>query len=58
MLLAVMLLVPILRRLEWRLAALGAAGIGVSYVGLRTALDDDFDLYNIGAARFESFTVL
>ena len=37
---------------RWRLAALGAAGIGVSYVGLRTAFDDDFDLYNIGAARF------
>ena len=42
---------------RWRLAALGTAGIGVSYVGLRTALDDDFDLYNIGAARFESFSM-
>ena len=36
---------------RWRLAALGAAGVGVTYLGLRTAFDDDFDLYNVGAAR-------
>ena len=40
---------------RWRLAALGAAGVGVTYFGLRTAFDDDFDLYNVGAARFVSF---
>ena len=39
---------------RWRLAALGAAGVGVTYFGLRTAFDDDFDLYNVGAARFVS----
>ena len=39
---------------RWRLAALGAAGVGVTYLGLRTAFDDDFDLYNVGAARFVS----
>lgn len=37
---------------RWRLAALGTAGTGVAYLGLRTAFDDHFDLYNVGAARF------
>ena len=39
---------------RWRLAALGTAGTGVAYLGLRTAFDDHFDLYNVGAARFVS----
>ena len=34
---------------------MGAAGVGMTYVGLRTAFDDDFDLYNVGAARFVCF---
>ena len=34
------------------MAALGAPVLGAAYVGLRTAFDDDFDLYNVGAARF------
>ena len=36
---------------RWRLGLLGGAGLGATYLGLRTALDDDFDLYNVGAAR-------
>ena len=38
-----------------RLAALGSAGVGAAYFGLRTVLDDDFDLYNVGAARLVLF---
>ena len=36
---------------RWRLGLLGGAGLGATYLGLRTAFDDDFDLYNVGAAR-------
>ena len=36
---------------RWRLGLLGGAGLGATYLGLRTTLDDDFDLYNVGAAR-------